>query len=405
MSVRKDHVLAVVQLSSLCNLDCSYCYVPDRLNSKVMSREVIDRIIGLTVGAPENAGKRIEFLFHAGEPLAVGLEPYRHFVARCAEACAEDVAYGFSVQTNGTLITDHWAEFFLANDFTVGISIDGPPEFHDARRVGWSGRGSHAKAVAGVKRLKAHGMENFGCLAVAGLDCLKNPRRMVSYFHEELEVASVGFNIEDIEGENVTTSFGADREARRRDIRRELVEPFYEEIFDYWWPVRDRFSIREFADVLNHGANLRADPAYVRDPDVARDLGILTFMRDGGITTYAPEFAGARAPEFNDFVVGHVMALGSLSEIRTAPYFVKLQEAVQAGISNCRTSCEYFAICGGSHIPNRYFEYRDFTRPDTFTCEMMLQAAADTCFAKLAAMEEEGWEEAEMAARPSAPAA
>jgi uncharacterized protein len=392
VSVRKDHVLAVVQLSSLCNLDCSYCYVPDRLNGKVMSREVIDRIIALTVGAPENAGKRIEFLFHAGEPLAVGLEPYRHFVARCAEACAEGVAYGFSVQTNGTLITDHWAEFFIANDFTVGISIDGPPEIHDARRVGWSGRGSHAKAVAGVKLLKAHGMENFGCLAVAGLDCLKNPRRMVSYFREELEVASVGFNIEDIEGENLTTSFGAGREARRREIRRELVEPFYEEIFDYWWPVRDRFSIREFADVLNHAANLRADPSYVRDPDVARDLGILTFMRDGGITTYAPEFAGSRAPDFNDFVVGNVMELGSLGEIRAAPHFVKLQQAVQAGISNCRASCEYFAICGGSHIPNRFFEYGDFTRPDTFTCEMMLQAAADVCFARIAAMDEESVE-------------
>ncbi len=404
MSVRKDHVLAVVQLSSLCNLDCSYCYVPDRLNSKQMSREVIDRIIALTVGAPENAGKRIEFLFHAGEPLAVGLEPYHYFVARCAQDCAEGVAYGFSVQTNGTLITDRWAEFFLANDFTVGLSIDGPEEFHDARRKGWSGRGSHAKAVAGVKRLKAHGMENFGCLAVAGLDCLKNPRRMVSYFYEELGVASVGFNIEDIEGDNLTTSFGANREARRRELRQTLIEPFYEEVFDYWWPIRDRFSIREFADVLNHSANLRADPSYVRDPDVARDLGILTFMRDGGITTYAPEFAGATAPEFNDFVVGNVMDLASLADLRRAPHFLKLQEAVQAGISNCRSSCEYFAICGGSHIPNRYFEYRDFTRPDTFTCEMMLQAAADTCFARLAAMDEESGEEAGEPSRASAPA-
>ena len=386
MSVRQDHVLAVIQLASLCNLDCSYCYVPDRLNGKVMSREVMDRIIALTAGAPENAGKRIQFLFHAGEPLAVGLEPYHHFVARCAAQCADGVQYGFSVQTNGTLITDRWAEFFLANDISVGISIDGPPELHDARRRGWSGRGSHAKAVAGLRRLQAHGMENVGCLAVAGLETLKNPRRMVSYFREELGAAAVGFNIEDIEGANLTTSFGANREARRREIRRQLVEPFYADVFDYWWPVREAFGVREFNDVLLHAANLRDDPAYVRDPDVARDLGILTFMRDGGITTYAPEFAGARAPEFDDFVVANVMAIESLAEIRRAPAFLKLQRAVRSGIANCRATCAYFAICGGSHIPNRYFEYGDFSRPDTFTCEMMLQAAADVCFARLDAM-------------------
>lgn len=388
MSVRQDHVLAVIQLSSLCNLDCSYCYVPDRQNGKVMSREVMDRIIALTVGATENAGKRIQFLFHAGEPLAVGLDPYRHFLARCAELCVDGVQYGFSVQTNGTLITGQWADFFLANDVSVGVSIDGPPDIHNAKRVGWSGRGSHAKSVAGLRMLQAHGMENIGCLAVAGIDTLRDPLRIVRYFHEELGVAAVGFNIEDVEGANLTTSFGDNREARRREVRRQLVDPFYAAIFDYWWPIRESFGIREFNDVLLHAANLRDDPSYVRDPDVARDLGILTFMRDGGITTYAPEFAGARAPEFNDFVVGNVREIGSLSDLRSAPHFVKLQQAVRAGITNCRASCAYFAICGGSHIPNRYFEYGDFSRPDTFTCEMMLQAAADVCFAKIAAMEQ-----------------
>jgi uncharacterized protein len=389
VSIRKDHVLAVIQLSSLCNLDCSYCYVPDRLNRQMMGQALIDKIIALTVGAPENIGKRIEFLFHAGEPLAVGLEPYRHFVARCREACIEGVAYGFSVQTNGTLINDKWAEFFIAHDFTIGVSIDGPQELHDAKRVGWSGRGSHAKSVAGVKVLQAHGLADFGCLAVAGLESLKNPRRTVSYFYEELGVASVGFNIEDIEGENTSTSFGDNREARRQQIRRELVEPFYLEVFDYWWPIRDRFSIREFADVMYHSANLYADADYTRDPDVARDLGILTFMKDGSITTYAPEFAGARAEAYGNFVVGNVMNIQSLDEIRKSPAFRKLQRDVQQGISNCRTSCEYFAICGGSHIPNRFFEYGDFTRPDTFTCEMMLQAAADVCYARLATMDGE----------------
>lgn len=388
MSVRQDHVLAVIQFASLCNLDCSYCYVPDRLNGKVMSREVMDRIIALTVGSPENAGKRIQFLFHAGEPLAVGLDPFRHFVERCAELCVDGVAYGFSVQTNGTLITDQWAEFFLANDVSVGLSIDGPEALHDARRVGWSGRGSHARAVAGLRLLQAHGMDTVGCLAVAGRECLENPRRMASYFHEELGAAAVGFNIEDIEGANLTTSFGVNREARRAEIRRSLVEPFYEEVFDYWWPIRESFGIREFSDVLLHAANLRDDPAYVRDPDVARDLGILTFMRDGGITTYAPEFAGAKAPAYNDFVVADVREIAALGDIRRSPHFIRLQEAVRSGITNCRASCEYFAICGGSHIPNRFFEYGDFARPDTFTCEMMLQAAADVCFAKLAAMGE-----------------
>jgi uncharacterized protein len=70
---RQQFTLVVLQLSSLCNLNCTYCYVPDRQNTEKMSFEVIDRVFDLTVACPDNAGHTFDFLFHAGEPLAVGL--------------------------------------------------------------------------------------------------------------------------------------------------------------------------------------------------------------------------------------------------------------------------------------------------------------------------------------------
>lgn len=58
------------------------------------------------------------------------------------------------IQTNGTLLTDDWCRFFKENNFLVGISIDGPQEFHDEYRRNRQGLPSFYKVMKGIELLK-----------------------------------------------------------------------------------------------------------------------------------------------------------------------------------------------------------------------------------------------------------
>jgi uncharacterized protein len=61
-----------------------------------------------------------------------------------------------TIQTNGTLLDDRWCEFLTQNQFLVGLSIDGPREFHDLFRVDKHKRPTFDNVMRGVELLKKH---------------------------------------------------------------------------------------------------------------------------------------------------------------------------------------------------------------------------------------------------------
>ena len=69
------------------------------------------------------------------------------------------------IQTNGTLLNDEWCQFFKENNFLVGVSIDGPQEFHDEYRRNRQGLPSFYKVMKGIELLKKHGVE-YNAMAV-----------------------------------------------------------------------------------------------------------------------------------------------------------------------------------------------------------------------------------------------
>ena len=67
--------------------------------------------------------------------------------------------------TNATCMTDDWAEFLKRNEFTVGVSLDGPPDIHDRYRVDAAGRPTFEKVRRGMAVLRGHGVD-FGVTVV-----------------------------------------------------------------------------------------------------------------------------------------------------------------------------------------------------------------------------------------------
>ena len=126
--------LLVLQGSPFCNIDCDYCYLPNRSDTRRMSMHVLEKTLERVCEAGL-IGPPFEVLWHAGEPLAVPVSYYEKaidVINRFPEA--RDQA-SFVFQTNAMLLNDAWTDFFKAHNAHVGVSIDGPDHVHDALRV------------------------------------------------------------------------------------------------------------------------------------------------------------------------------------------------------------------------------------------------------------------------------
>lgn len=148
-------------IGSLCNLDCNYCYYLDKASiyggrEPRMDMDMLETVIKEYIAA--NDVPDVTFNWHGGEPLILGLDFYRKAV-ELERKYADGKNVHNTIQTNGTLITPEWADFFRANGFLVGISLDGPADIHDRYRRDKGGFPTFDKVVRGLDQLRRAGVE------------------------------------------------------------------------------------------------------------------------------------------------------------------------------------------------------------------------------------------------------
>lgn len=151
-----------------CNLACEYCYYLEKSRmyaaqpSQTMSDELLERFIRDYIAAQPS--QYVVFSWHGGETLLRSEAFYRR-VMELQRKYGADRKIENSVQTNGTLLTDAWCEFFRDNGWLVGVSIDGPKQYHDRYRLHRDGSGTFDEVMRGVELLVKHGVE-WNALAV-----------------------------------------------------------------------------------------------------------------------------------------------------------------------------------------------------------------------------------------------
>ncbi len=153
---------------SLCNMACKYCYYLEKGNlykqykDHVISDELLEKFVKDYIES--QTLPQILFTWHGGETLMRPISFYKKALA-LEKRYARGRQIDNCIQTNGTLLTDEWCEFFKENNFLVGVSIDGPQEFHDEYRRTRSGKPSFQKVMNGIHLLNKHGVE-WNALAV-----------------------------------------------------------------------------------------------------------------------------------------------------------------------------------------------------------------------------------------------
>ncbi len=176
-------------VSSMCNLSCRYCYYLEKANLYrnedkagrfTMSENLLERFIRDYIES--QTMPQVLFSWHGGEALMRPLSFYKR-VVELQKRYARGVQIDNSIQTNGTLLTDEWCEFFRENGWLVGVSIDGPQEFHDEYRRNKMGQPSFRKVMQGINLLNKHGVE-WNALAVVNDFNADYPLDFYNFFKE-----------------------------------------------------------------------------------------------------------------------------------------------------------------------------------------------------------------------------
>ncbi len=178
-----------------CNLDCVYCYYikKNRLYPKGHSFRMPEDILEEYIKQHLRTSTDLEvrFSWHGGEPTILGLDYFSRIVElqRKYKTPKQHILNG--IQTNGILLNEEWCRFFAAEDFSVGLSLDGPQELHDSFRLTKDGKPTHTEVMRGYNLLRKHHI-SLDILCVVNAKNVQFPSQVYRFF-KQIEAPYVSF--------------------------------------------------------------------------------------------------------------------------------------------------------------------------------------------------------------------
>jgi uncharacterized protein len=355
--------LIIVQPTPFCNVDCTYCYLPQRNDRTRLSIEQIEQIFDRLFEFPTLSGQ-VTVVWHAGEPLTLGPDYYEAAFTRIRARCPAGLGIDHSFQTNGMLINDAWCDLFQRWNVGIGVSIDGPQRINDMARKTRSGRGTYEQAVAGIRCLQRRGIP-FYVITVLTRAAILDPEALFS-FYQDFEIRDVGFNIEEVEGIHKHSSLS-------QDIDGQPLIDFFARFSDL---IRERqfpIAIRELEETL---ASIRHFEKQGPMNNLVIPFGIITIGVDGGVYTFSPELAGYSSSDFPTFAIGNIFR-DTFADLANSAVLKAMVAQIDQGIDLCRAECQYFSVCGGGTPANKVFENGSFASTETLHCRLTKKRVAD----------------------------
>ncbi|WP_284036462.1 anaerobic sulfatase maturase [Neobacillus sp. 114] len=341
-------------VSEACNLACDYCYYSgcggqpgkiDKIYPAILEK-FIKEYMALTNGVAS-------FAWQGGEPLLAGLDFFKQVVFLQAKYAPKNTIISNSLQTNATLITEEWARFFKQYNFLIGVSLDGPKEINDARRVTGHGKGSFDRVMRGIDHLRKNQVD-FNILTVIHQDNVGRAKELMEFYQQE------GFS-------HVQFIPCMDFRAQEPNkpgqylITPEQYGQFLCEAFDIWYnegnPNR---SVRFFDNILSVYLHQEAELC------IHRQTCPKTLILEQNGDAYPCDFY------INDeYNLGNV-GRDSLVDILNSPKYDDFLGLKPTLPEKCK-SCEFLKLCHGGCPRNRAWNQADETVNPDYFCESYMK--------------------------------
>ena len=348
--------LLIFQPTPFCNLNCSYCYLPDRKDSRILDVETVrvtlEKLKREALLAPE-----ISVIWHAGEPMVVNTTKYSEFFDVIRQTVGDHCKVRHHFQTNAVLIDQKWCDFIRKHEIAIGVSIDGPEGVHDSKRKTWSGRGTWSQVTRGIERLVSNDIpfHTISVVSESSLDCASE----IFSFLRAMNPVQIGFNIEECEGANTSSSL---------DRNSERVDAFFRQVYRLAKSTSFDPPIREFDE-----SYLAIESGVGKEGNTqTRPFRIFSVSVTGEFSTFSPELLGFTSAGYGSLDLGNVRT-DSPRKVASSSKFLKIFGDIEAGISKCQQSCEYYDLCGGGAPANKLFETGTFNSAATRFCEFSVK--------------------------------
>ncbi|WP_062106685.1 anaerobic sulfatase maturase [Bacillus niameyensis] len=345
-------------VSEDCNLACDYCYYstcggkPGKKIKKIDSsllEKFIKEYMKITNGMAS-------FAWQGGEPLLAGLDFFEEVVSLQKKHAPRHAMIGNGLQTNGTLINDRWAAFFKQYNFLLGVSVDGPKEIHDRRRIYSHGQGSFDMVMKGISHLRKHNVD-FNILTVIHKDNVQKAKELFQFYEQEKFhyvqfIPCMKFQSQQID------------QPGEYEITPEEFGDFLCEAFDYWYNDGDPIiSVRFFDNLLSVYAH--------------REAEMCTHRKTCAKTLILEQNGDAFPCDFYihpNWKLGNV-GTDSLIDILNHPLYEAFSKLKPTLPEKCK-SCEWIHLCHGGCPRNRRWNADlQSSNPDYF-CESYRQLYA-----------------------------
>ncbi|MBV8884808.1 MAG: GRRM system radical SAM/SPASM domain protein [Chroococcidiopsidaceae cyanobacterium CP_BM_RX_35] len=358
--------LVVIQPTSFCNLNCDYCYLPDRQSKHLLSLDLIQPIFK-ALFTSQFLKQDFTVCWHAGEPLAVPIAFYEGVFDRISDAerlhNTQPCKVRHTVQTNATLINQAWCDLFKQHNVHVGVSIDGPAFIHDAHRKTRKGLGTHASTMRGIAYLQQNELD-FSAIAILTQDSLAYADEIFQFFMDN-GITNVGFNMEETEGVHRSSSLN----------HAAIEEPYRAFIKRFWQLVartKGEFKLREFEEICS----LIYMGERATNTEMNRPFAIVNIDHKGNFSTFDPELLSIETDRYGDFILGNVLH-NTLESVCDSEKFQQIYQDITTGIEMCQQTCSYFGVCGGGASSNKYWENGTFRSAETNACKNRVKVLTD----------------------------
>jgi uncharacterized protein len=326
-------VNVIVKVTRDCNFHCEYCH-DTAISTDTISFQVLAQTIAKFF--KQSAKHNFRFIWHGGEPLLLGIEFFLKALALQSEFISDGQHVQNTLQTNGYLLDDNFANFFRDYNFTIGLSLDGPEGLHDLQRRNVHGQPTFQRVMKAVSRLQRLDIP-FGVLTVFTSKTLLIPPRALFDFYRQHGIQCVAFlpvrSNCNLEGENLPAS---------------NFHEYMMEAFDEWLYINDaNFEVREFKELIALALGLPGTQCS----SSGNCLGTTFSVEPNGGIYICDKFVGDQK-----FLLGAIFE-ADFDSHKVTQAFNGLHQWVNRISEEC-IKCDWRNNCGGGCPHDRYLQER-----------------------------------------------